>query len=76
MTRRSITVHGQVRHSKLEGGFWVLRADDGTTYQLEGGDPGLFHDGQRARVTGLVAADAMGIGMSGDILRVESYEVG
>ncbi|MBI3889910.1 MAG: hypothetical protein HY303_00100 [Candidatus Wallbacteria bacterium] len=71
-----MTLSGTVRHSKLEGGFWTLAADDGRTYQLDGGDGGLYHDGQRARVTGRIAADAAGIAMSGDILRVESYEVG
>lgn len=76
MTRSQVTLSGVVKRSHLEGGLWLLDADDGQAYQLEGGDRGLYKDGQRARVTGRIAADSAGIGMAGDILRVESYEIG
>lgn len=76
MKRGHVTVTGTVRRSGLEGGFWSLESDSGPTYQLDGGGRDLLRDGQHARVTGQVLSDAAGIGMAGDILRVQSYEIG
>lgn len=64
---------GQVRFEDLEGGLWLLVAEDGTRYQLDGGDPGLRQDGQRVEVEGEVADDSMGFGMTGPILRVRGW---
>ena len=75
MKRSNVTVSGTVKRSDLEGGFWTLEADDGQTYQLDGGGRDLYRHGARVRVTGRVARDTLGIGMAGDVLRVESYEV-
>ncbi len=76
MKRGQVTVSGTVKRSGLAGGFWSLESDAGTTYQLDGGGRDLLRDGQRARVTGQILSDAAGIGMAGDILRVQSYEIG
>jgi hypothetical protein len=73
---RKVTVKGQVRREDLSGGIWVFCADDGARYQMAGGDQGLLKDGQRATVTGEVDGAAFGIGMVGEILRVQSYTLG
>ena len=36
---------GKVVYRDLEGGVWVLEGDDGTTYQLAGGDRKIKKDG-------------------------------
>ncbi len=67
---------GTVRRSDLEGGFWELVADDGTRYQLSGGDPGAWRDGARVEIEGKVDRGAMGIGMTGPTLSVKKYQAG
>ena len=57
-------ITGTVRRSDLEGGGWVLEAEDGERYQLRGDCAGL-KDGMKARVEGKVEKDVMGIGMMG-----------
>ncbi|MBI4859750.1 MAG: hypothetical protein HY815_05740 [Candidatus Riflebacteria bacterium] len=71
-----MTIKGTVVFEDLSGGVWVLAADDGNRYQMEGGDKKLLKDGQRATVSGELASDSMGIGMVGEILRVKSYVLG
>lgn len=55
---------GTVRKSDLEGGHWVLEAEDGERYQLSG-QLGDLKDGMRARIDGKVERGMMGIGMTG-----------
>ncbi|ATB34232.1 DUF5818 domain-containing protein [Melittangium boletus] len=64
---------GRVVYRDLEGGVWVLEADDGRTYQLEGGDRKIKKDGQRVEVEGEVARDVMTIAMVGPVFNVASY---
>ena len=63
---------GKVRKNDLEGGFWQLEADDGTTYTLEGTLDGIDHDGVLVEIDGAVDRNAMGFAMAGPILRVRS----
>lgn len=51
----------------------MLKADDGNSYQLRGGDAGLRKEGQRVTVQGSVDKGAMGIGMTGPYLDVSSW---
>ena len=62
---------GTVRHSDLEGGHWQLEAEDGTTYVLEGQTGGIEADGARVEIDGAVDKGAMGIAMTGPILKVK-----
>jgi hypothetical protein len=64
---------GTVKKNDLEGGFWELHADDGDCYQLHGGDDGLRKQGQKVEIDGAIDKNAMGIGMSGPILKVKSW---
>jgi hypothetical protein len=68
------TFTGTVRKNDLEGGFWELHANDGKHYQLQGGDKGLLVDGQDVVVDGKVDRGAMGIGMTGPTLVVQSWK--
>lgn len=70
-----MTIKGKVVKEDLEGGIWILEADDGNRYQLNGGDSKLLKNGQRAAVTGEVDRNAMGIGMMGEIFKVKSYQL-
>jgi hypothetical protein len=64
---------GKVSRSDLEGGFWQLEADDGTTYKLEGGS-GL-KAGARVEVDGAVDGGQMGIGFGAPVLKVKNVKV-
>ena len=67
------TITGTVRHNDLEGGFFELEADDGTTYRLEGG-PSL-QAGERVSVEGDVQAPGFGIHMVGSpVLKVRKVQ--
>jgi hypothetical protein len=63
---------GTVRRNDLEGGHWQLEAEDGTTYVLEGKTGGIETDGARVEVDGAVDEGAMGIAMTGPILKVKA----
>ncbi len=71
-TFRMSKFRGTVRRSDLEGGHWQLEADDGTTYVLEGATKAIEQDGAKAEVDGAVDEEAMGIAMTGPILRVKT----
>lgn len=71
-----MTIKGKVKKEDLSGGIWILEADDGSRYTLNGGDSGLLKDGQRATVEGSVDKGAFGIGMVGETFKVSSYKVG
>ena len=55
---------GTIRRSDLEGGQWILVAEDGLQYQL-GGALGTAKDGMSAEVEGKVDKGAMSFGMMG-----------
>ena len=65
---------GKIQHSDLEGGMWVLEADDGERYQLAGHTKGLV-DGKRAEVDGQVERNQMSFGMGGAIFTVRSVKL-
>jgi hypothetical protein len=65
---------GTIRRSDLEGGLWILEAEDGDRYQLQGQVSGL-KDGARAAIHGKVERSAFGIGMSGPIVQVSKVEM-
>ena len=55
---------GTLSRTDVEGGHWLLKADDGEQYQLTG-DVNAAKDGQRVEVEGKVDKQAMGFGMMG-----------
>ena len=65
---------GTIRKSDLEGGLWILEADDGSRYQLQG-SVGSLRDGAKASITGKVERSMMGIGMTGPIVSVTKVEI-
>ena len=64
---------GRVAFRDIETGVWVLEGDDGTTYELAGGDRKIKKDGQRVEVNGDVARDRMTAAMVGPVFTVASY---
>jgi hypothetical protein len=66
---------GKVSRSDLEGGYWELVADDGSTYKLEGGGADLLKMGVSVEIDGAIDGDAMGIGFGSPVLRVKKYKI-
>jgi hypothetical protein len=64
---------GTVHYQDLEGGVWVLKADDGKTYQLAGGDRKIKKDGQRIRAEGDIQRGMLTVAMVGPVFHVTSY---
>ncbi|NVJ02491.1 hypothetical protein HV824_30835 [Myxococcus sp. AM009] len=64
---------GRVVFRDIETGVWVLEGDDGTTYQLAGGDRKLKKDGQRIEAEGSVDGDTLTSAMVGPIFHVSTY---
>lgn len=64
---------GRVVFRDLETGVWVLEGDDGTSYQLAGGDRKIKKDGQRVEAEGHVDRAAMTAAMVGPVFHVDSY---
>jgi hypothetical protein len=67
-----MTVRGTIRRASIEGGLWILEAEGGKTYQLRGGPKAAYRDGARVEVVGDVDSGAVGIGMVGETLVVDS----
>lgn len=63
---------GTIRRNDLEGGHWQLEADDGTTYVIEGAPDAVTQDGAKVEIDGAVDKQAMGISMTGPILKVKA----
>ncbi|HVR64191.1 MAG TPA: hypothetical protein VMU50_19965 [Polyangia bacterium] len=63
---------GTIRKNDLEGGFWQLVADDGTTYTLEGALAGIDVEGARVEIEGAVDRAALSFTMAGPTLKVKS----
>lgn len=68
-------LRGKVKSSDLEGGIWLFESSDGAVYQLRGGGADLLRDGVAATIVGDVDSQGFSIGMTGDVLNVESYEI-
>ncbi|MFY2557973.1 DUF5818 domain-containing protein [Corallococcus terminator] len=66
-------VSGRVVFRDVETGVWVLEGDDGTTYQLAGGDRKIKQDGQRIEAEGDVDRDVLTSSMVGPVFNVSSY---
>jgi len=65
---------GVLQHSDLEGGMWLLQADNGDQYQLAGHTKGL-QDGKRVELDGRIEQNQMSFGMGGTIFTVRSVKV-
>ncbi len=64
-----MTLTGTLRRQFFGGEVWVLEPDDGPAVQLEGRIPAGL-EGQRVKVEGGPAADDMGFGLMGPVIRV------
>ena len=67
------TYTGTVTKNIISGGIWELQSGN-EKYQIRGGDSGLRIEGQKVRVTGSIDKGGFGIGMTGPILDVKSWE--
>ncbi len=65
------TLRGIVRHSDLEGGVWLLEAEDGMQYQLVGAAAGSLQSGQRVEAQGEVDTNLMSFAMAGILFTVK-----
>ena len=63
---------GTIKKNDLEGGFWQLVADDGTTYTLEDAPKDITVEGARVEIDGAVDRNAMSFTMAGPTLKVKS----
>jgi cob(I)alamin adenosyltransferase len=64
---------GRVAYRDIETGVWVLEGDDGTTYQLAGGDRKIKKDGHRIEVEGDVDRNVLTSAMVGPVFNVARY---
>jgi hypothetical protein len=65
---------GVVERIDLGAGAFVLKADDGKTYQLAGADRSMKKPGIRVEVEGDIDANAVSAAMAGPVLRVKSFK--
>jgi hypothetical protein len=62
---------GKLQHEDLEGGVWVLVANDGRRYELAAPPAGL-KSGDSVEVDGDADSDSVSFQMAGTLLRVRS----
>jgi hypothetical protein len=66
---------GTIRKLGLEGGLWALVTDDGSTVELVDCPAELKAEGKKARVRGSRKGAEVTIGMVGDAIEVQSFEL-
>ncbi len=64
---------GKVAFRDIETGVWVLEADDGKTYLLDGGDRKIKKNGARITAEGTIDNASMTSAMVGPRFVVKSY---
>jgi len=67
--------NGTIRKLGLEGGLWALITDDGATVELIDPPEELKVAGRRAKVVGDREGAEVSIGMVGDAVKIQSYEL-
>jgi hypothetical protein len=68
-----VRVNGTVRYMSFEGGFWVVRGDDGVSYDPIGGLPAPFQvEGLRVRLEARRRGDMASIHMAGPLVEIIS----
>ena len=65
-----VAITGVVRHFDLEGGFFAIRGDDGTTYDPSNLDEEFRQDGLRVQARVRLRPDMGGIHMVGPIVDI------
>jgi hypothetical protein len=70
-----VAMEGTIRKLGLEGGLWALITDDGKTVELLDPPKALQKDGLRARIHGTREGAEVSIGMVGDAMSVDDYEL-
>jgi hypothetical protein len=71
----AIRVDGAVHFYDLEGGFWAIRGDDGTTYDPLDALPAEFQaEGLRVRLEAKLRPDLASVHMVGPIVEIISLE--
>ena len=68
-----MTIVGTLDKQFFGGDVWVLQADSGATYQLEGKIPGALK-GKKVKVKGQTAKAQFGFSMVGEVLEVSSIK--
>jgi len=75
---RTVHVTGTVHRMTMEGGFWVVRDDDGATYDPIGGlSPEFQKEGLRVNMVATVRPDVVSTHMAGtmvDIVKIQKLE--
>lgn len=61
---------GTLERQFFGGPVWVLKAEDGAQYQLQGSIPDRL-DGEKVQVRGQPSAQGFGFSMVGDVIDVE-----
>lgn len=64
---------GTVTFRDIETGVWVLEADDGKTYLLDGGDRKIKKNGARIEAEGQVDNNSASLAMVGPRFVVKTY---
>lgn len=67
--------NGTIRKLGLEGGLWALITDEGASVELIDPPEELKVAGRRAKVVGDRGGAEVTIGMVGDAVKIESYEL-
>lgn len=65
---------GHIEKSEIEGGNWILRTEQGETFQLDSSDEKLFRSGMAVTADGEIRRDMMSIGMMGPVLKIKNWE--
>jgi len=70
-THRTVRGTGAVHRMTTEGGFWVIQADDGTTYDpIDALSPEYQQEGLRVRFEGEFKLDVVSTHMAGVMIQI------
>jgi hypothetical protein len=72
---RTVHVTGSVHRMTTEGGFWVIRDEDGATYDPIGGlSPEFQLEGLRVKVEAEVKPDVVSTHMAGTMVQIRKIQ--
>ena len=72
---RTVHVTGSVHRMTMEGGFWVIRDEDGATYDPIGGlSPEFQQEGLRVKVDAEIKPDVVSTHMAGTMVQIRKIQ--
>ncbi len=66
-------ISGTIHYSDLEGGHWIIKSQDGSSYIPLDVPEQMKYDGAQVRITATKIEGAFSMMMTGEVIRITSF---